>query len=149
MGVYLFKHNKFDEAIKLFSQGLSYKPKDWGLYCNRGDCYKGLNDFVKALEDYQKAYEFEKKNEDLNFRLASIYNIRGIALFNSKNFEHALKQFIESIKYSPRCPAFYASKAKCYIQLGLKNQALACLSEAQKFDPNNAEINEMLSNVKQ
>lgn len=56
------------------------------MYCNRGDCYQGLNDYVKALEDYQKAYEIEKKNDDLNFRLANIYNIRGIALFNSKNF---------------------------------------------------------------
>lgn len=56
------------------------------MFCNRGDCYKGLNDYVRALEDYQRAYEIEKKNEDLNFRLANIYNFRGISLFNSKNF---------------------------------------------------------------
>lgn len=62
MGIYLFKHSKFEEAIKLFTEGLSYKPMDWGMYCNRGDCHKGLNDYVKALEDYQKAYEIEKKN---------------------------------------------------------------------------------------
>lgn len=67
---------------------------DWGMYCNRGDCYKGLNNLVKALEDYQKAYEIEKKNEDLNFRLANIYNLRGIALFNSKNYEHAVQEFV-------------------------------------------------------
>ena len=57
MGVYLFKHEKYDEAIKLFSEGLSYKPKDWGMLSNRGDCYKALNDYVRALEDYHAAYE--------------------------------------------------------------------------------------------
>ena len=61
------------------------------MLSNRGDCYRSLNNFIKALEDYEAAYKIEKKNADLNFRLATIYNIRGISLFNSKNFEFALK----------------------------------------------------------
>lgn len=52
MGVYLFKQSKYNEAITLFSEGLSYKPKDWGILVNRGDCYRAMNDFVKALENY-------------------------------------------------------------------------------------------------
>ena len=60
------------------------------MITNRGDCYKALNDYVRALVDYQKAYEIEKKNEELNFKISGILNMRGIALFNSKNFEHAL-----------------------------------------------------------
>lgn len=56
MGVYLFKHEKFEESIKLFIEGLSYKPKEWGMYSNRGDCYRAVNDYVKALSDYQAAY---------------------------------------------------------------------------------------------
>ena len=45
-----------------------------------------MNDFIKALQDYEAAYAREKHNGELNFRIASIYNMRGIALFNSKNF---------------------------------------------------------------
>ena len=63
------------------------------MLTNRGDCYRSLNDFVKALDDYLRAYESEKKNEELSFRIASIYNIRGVALFNSKNYDLALKEF--------------------------------------------------------
>lgn len=90
MGIYLYKQQKFEEAITLFTEGLSFKPKDWGIYANRGDCHKSLGDYVKALEDYQTAYSHEKKNEDLSFRIAGIYNLRGITLFNSRNFELSL-----------------------------------------------------------
>ena len=62
MGVYLYKQNKYHEAITLFSEGLSYKPRDWGILCNRGDCYRSLNNFVKALQDYELGYDIEKKN---------------------------------------------------------------------------------------
>ena len=50
-----------------------------------------MNDFIKALDDYLKAYDNEKKNDELSFRIASIYNIRGVALFNSKNYELAIR----------------------------------------------------------
>ena len=86
MGVYLFKQEKYTDSITLFTEGLSYKPKDWGMLSNRGDCYRSINDYVKALENYESAYQYEKKNPELNFRISSIYNMRGISLFNSKNF---------------------------------------------------------------
>lgn len=56
MAIYLFKQQKYNESIDLFTEGLSFKPKDWGIYSNRGDCYRALNQFVKALEDYLTAY---------------------------------------------------------------------------------------------
>jgi tetratricopeptide (TPR) repeat protein len=65
---------------------LSYRPSDWNIYSNRGDCYKGLNNLLNALEDYLKAFEIEKKNECLNYKISHIYNLRGISLFNSKNY---------------------------------------------------------------
>ena len=149
MGVYLFKHTKFEEAIKLFTEGLSYKPKEAGMYNNRGDCFKAMNDYVQALSDYQAAYEIDKKNEELNFKLAGIFNMRGIALFNSKNFELALNEFNESIRYSPRCSAFYLSKAKCLIQMGMKSEAVGCLTEAHRLDPSNTECSQLLGNFRE
>ena len=82
---------------------------------------------MKALEDYELGYDIEKKNNELNFRIASIYNMRGISLFNSKNFNLAIKEFNESIKYSPQCEGFYLSKAKCLIQVGDKADAIKVL----------------------
>lgn len=97
------------------------------MLTNRGDCYKALNDFIKALDDFLRAYDLEKKNDDLNFRIASIYSIRGVALFNSKNYDLALKEFEESLVFAPRCPQFHMSRAKCLLQMGRKAEAVESL----------------------
>lgn len=127
MGIFLYKQSKYTEACKLFTEGLTFNPKDWGMLTNRGDCSKALNDFIRALEDFLKAYEIEKKNDDLNFRIASIYSIRGVALFNSKNYDLSLKEFDESLVFSPRCPQFHLSRAKCLLQLGRRQEAMESL----------------------
>jgi tetratricopeptide (TPR) repeat protein len=57
MGIFLYKQSKFNEALTLFTEGLTFKTKDWGMLTNRGDCYKAINNYVKALEDYLSAYE--------------------------------------------------------------------------------------------
>lgn len=56
MGIFLYKQGKYPEACKLFTEGLTFNAKDWGMFTNRGDCYRSLNEFVKALEDYLRAY---------------------------------------------------------------------------------------------
>jgi len=58
MGIFFYRQAKYNEAITLFSEGLTFKSQDWGMYTNRGDCYKAVSQYVKALEDYLKAYEF-------------------------------------------------------------------------------------------
>lgn len=62
MAIYLFKQQKYQEAIELFTEGMKFNDKDHGLYTNRGDCHKAMNQFVMALEDYLKAYQIEKKS---------------------------------------------------------------------------------------
>lgn len=49
MAIFLYKQQKYSEAIDLFTEGLKFKPTDYGLLTNRGDCYKSTNDFLKAL----------------------------------------------------------------------------------------------------
>ena len=65
----------------------------------------------------------------MNFRIASIYNIRGVALFNSKNYDLALREFEEAVKFSPRCSQFYMSQAKCQLQIGRKAEAIDSLDK--------------------
>jgi tetratricopeptide (TPR) repeat protein len=90
MGTFLFKKKKFTEAIALFNEGIAFKPTDWGMRANRGDCYKALNDYNKALEDYIHSHNLSNGNEEVNFRLGGIYNSRGIAYFNNRNPKQAI-----------------------------------------------------------
>jgi tetratricopeptide (TPR) repeat protein len=80
----------FTEAIALFNEGIAFKPTDWGMRANRGDCYKALNDYNKALEDYIHSHNLSNGNEEVNFRLGGIYNSRGIAYFNNRNPKQAI-----------------------------------------------------------
>ncbi len=63
------------------------------MRANRGDCYKALNDYTKALEDYLLAYSLSGDVQEMNFRLGTIYNSRGIANFNNKNPRQAVIEF--------------------------------------------------------
>ena len=65
---------------------MTFNDKDHGLYTNRGDCHKAMNQFVMALEDYLKAKQNKKKSTELNLRIATIYSMRGVSLFNSRNY---------------------------------------------------------------
>lgn len=149
MAIFLFKQQKYKEAIDLFTEGLNFNPGDYGLYTNRGDCFKAMNLFVKALEDYLLAFEIEKKSQELNFRISTIYSIRGVSLFNSKNYELALREFEESLRFTPKNEKFVASRAKCLIQLNRKEEALEVLSECVKLNPTFNEIKALLAQVKE
>ena len=90
MGTFLYNKKKYTEAIALFNEGIAFKPSDWGMRANRGDCFKALNDLPKALEDYMGAHSISGDNEDVNFRLGSVFNSRGIAHFNNRNARQAV-----------------------------------------------------------
>ena len=95
------------------------------------------------------AYEIERKSGELNFRISTIYSIRGVSLFNSKNYELALKEFEESLRFTAKNEQFIASKAKCLIQLNRKEEAVELWSERMKHNPTFSEIKSLLSQVKE
>jgi tetratricopeptide (TPR) repeat protein len=57
-----------------------------------------------------------------------------VALFNSKNYDLALREFEEAVRFSPRCPQFYVSKGKCLLQLGRKQEAVEALEKCLEID---------------
>jgi tetratricopeptide (TPR) repeat protein len=72
-----------------------------------------------------------------------------VALFNSKNYDLALKEFEESIKYGPRCPQFHMSKAKCLLQLTRKAEAIESLSRCLELDEKQVEASQMLAQLRE
>lgn len=51
----------YQEAIKVFSEGLKEYPESYKLYRHRGHRYISLRQFDKAISDFQKAYELMPK----------------------------------------------------------------------------------------
>ena len=48
------KHQRFTEALKLYSKAIDLSTGDYRLFCNRSLCYLKLGDPQKALEDSDK-----------------------------------------------------------------------------------------------
>ena len=109
------------------------------MRANRGDCYKALNDYTKALQDYLAAYSLSSNNEDVNLRLGTIFNSRGIAHFNNKNPKQAILEFSQALKYCKKYSQFYVNRGKSLLQLSRFPQALSDFENALKNDPKNEE----------
>jgi len=86
MGIVLYSREQYAEAITLFNESLSYNTADWGVYANRGDCYRLLGKIEDAQKDYIKAKKICGEKEELNFRLSIINNSKGIILFNERKY---------------------------------------------------------------
>lgn len=132
MGTFLYNKKKYTEAIALFNEGIAFKPSDWGMRANRGDCWKALNDLTKALEDYVGAHTISGDNEDVNFRLGSVFNSRGITFFNNRNPRQAVLEFTEALKYCKRCATFYVNRGKCLLELQKFPEAVSDFEAAAK-----------------
>ena len=69
-GVANFKSEKYDQAIKDFSQAIKLDPNNAEYYYKRGITYGNLNQHHKAIEDFNQAVR-------LNPKYAEAYSNRG------------------------------------------------------------------------
>ncbi|MFD2201102.1 tetratricopeptide repeat protein [Shivajiella indica] len=72
LGNLLQKENRFDEAIKAYSEAIAYSkingedfPLVWAYYFNRGNCFLKTNQHSKAILDYDYALALSPKNADI------------------------------------------------------------------------------------
>ena len=88
LGNILQKANRLDEAIKAYTDAISYSKKNgedfplvWAYHFNRGNCYLKLNHYAKAIPDYDYALRLSPDNP-------SVLTNRGFCLYKtSKRIE--------------------------------------------------------------
>ncbi|KAL4464320.1 hypothetical protein ABPG72_017106 [Tetrahymena utriculariae] len=149
MGTVCFNRNKYEEAIALFNESLQFKPNDWGVITNRGDCYRMQNRIDDALKDYLKAHKIIGDKSELNLRISMMRNSRGIVLFNQKRYDKALKEFNEAIKQSDQVAQYYQNRAKCYVEMKQMQEAIEDYLLCYKLDSTNSEVGVIVNKLKQ
>ncbi|EGR33413.1 tetratricopeptide repeat protein [Ichthyophthirius multifiliis] len=149
MGMICFQRQQYDEAIALFNESLQFKANDWGVYCNRGDCYRMNNKIDEALKDYLKAQKIDENREEINTRISMIRNSRGIILFNQKKYEKAIKEFNEAIKFNINISQYYQNRGKCLLELGNLQEAIQDYIKCFQLDPTNTEIGIIVNKLQQ
>lgn len=105
-----FKNNKFDEAIRLYTECLQLDPgfRTYNaiIYCNRSLAYMKLRKTTEALGDINKSIELNAGNAKAFFR-------RGEIKTQLKDYEGGLRDFQQVRQIDPKYPGLREKYIEC------------------------------------
>lgn len=121
----------YQDAIRIFSEGIRRHPQDARMLRHRGHRYISTRQFARAIADFEKAYEMIQGTEDaiepdglpnaLNIPLTSLHgNIRyhlGLAYYLQQDWEPARRIFAEDLGYADNDDGVVASSHWLYMIL--------------------------------
>lgn len=97
LGEDLMKRGRYEEAVKVFSEAMEFKP-DFKTLVNRGDSYFKLKKYIPALSDYREANRM-RQTEPLPYaRAAACYLILAKKADQENEPEKAKKRLESGVK---------------------------------------------------
>ena len=131
-GIIAAKNGRFREAIKLFSDTLSFDPKHARARLNRSSAALLCDDLAMALDDATQLVE-ERPNHELGrLRKSEI-------LMNQGDWESAESELRELLKLSYNHSMGLVHLGTCMIAMGKSEQAEKPLNKAIETNPNLSE----------
>ncbi|RYM32552.1 tetratricopeptide repeat protein [Brumimicrobium glaciale] len=126
----------YEKALKLYNKQLSYFPRDYRAYNNRGNVFVEMGEEEKGMQDYEKALSI-----DSSMRLVR-YNI-GSLKFDEGLFGASIDCFKEEINVNPSYSDAYNNMGYSYFMLEEFDLAINSFEKAIKLDSNSntAKIN--------
>jgi tetratricopeptide (TPR) repeat protein len=100
-------------------------------WINRGDVYRGQNQYGKALADYTRAIE-------LDATISMAWSARGNVYTQLKQYDKAVADYTEAIKLDPKNAYVWRWRGDVYCQFKQYDKAIADYTEAIKLDPKDA-----------
>ena len=125
------KKQKYENAIKCYSEAIKSKPDFTVAYNNRGIVYKEKGEFQKAIEDYTIAI-----NLDPDY--ANAYNNRGNAYKEKGEFQKAIEDYTIAINLDPDYANAYNNRGNAYTDAGDFDNAMKDFNTAIKLNPDDA-----------
>jgi tetratricopeptide (TPR) repeat protein len=104
-------------------------------YYELGSLYLDKKLFVQSINLFEKALKMDKEVEPGNKAL--IYNALGYAYFSQEQYDLAIRQYKEALKYCPDYVTALNNLANIYEKKQLTSKALETYEEALKYEPNN------------
>ncbi len=99
-------------------------------------------DIHKCIEFYEKSLEIDEEN------VSSLNGLGYVLACQEKDLTKALSLCKQAVKLSPRSPACLDSLGWVYYKMGLYNDAMQYLSQAEENAPDNVEISNHIKSVK-
>jgi tetratricopeptide (TPR) repeat protein len=123
----LAKQNKFDEAIALYNQALSYKPTFPETHFFLGNAFDQLGRPDEAVAEYEKALWFKPMQEQTHIFL-------GIVLGKQKKYVEAITNYEAALVIAPDSAVAHNNLARIYHTQGKFDEAVAHYQAALQLD---------------
>lgn len=115
--------NLYRENIKKYSQAVELNPDDVEAYYNRGNSYKGLQQYDLALEDFNRAIALKSDYADA-------YDSRGTTYYYLNQYEQAIKDFDKALLLDSNQVFLYYFRGDSYLNIGQYEKAVQELDKA-------------------
>ena len=116
-GIELVNNRDFDEAHRYFDDAVRQHPKSAIAYAYRGKCHLVQENYFSAIYDLTQAI-------NLDNTLADCYLDRGIAYYNTSEFQSAFREFDKAVwHFRDEKPDAYRWRALARIQVRQLPQA--------------------------
>jgi tetratricopeptide (TPR) repeat protein len=156
-------YNKFDEAIKAYSEAIKLNPEDHALWYTRAVAHKRAGKMLDAIHDlnktlklnpdfiegyvelaeayvqmknYKGAEEYFKKALKFDQKIVSAWSGLGISNAMRKQYKASIKYFNKAIELQPDSADHWANRAISKRYIGKLNDAAVDLNKAVDLNPN-------------
>jgi tetratricopeptide (TPR) repeat protein len=132
----IFKTRKRESALSRLRKKLDKEKKGTAQeYYELASIYSEKKVFAQAIPLFQKAIKAAEVEEE---EIAPIYNGLGYTYFAQEQYDLAIRQYKEALKYKPDYVTALNNLGHAYERKKLTSQALEMYEEALKLAPNNA-----------
>lgn len=131
-GIEFVRNRNFDEAHRYFDDAVRQYPKSAIAYAHRGKCQLIQENYYSAIYDLTQAI-------NLDNTLADCYLDRGIAYYNTDEFQQAFREFDKAVwHFRDEKPDAYRWRALARIQIRQLPQAENDLRRAVSLGDENS-----------
>lgn len=133
VGDYLFKRNRFDEALEVLIKSCETDKSNVQLLQKIAFCYQQQNNYQEALQYYLKADLIESDK---------VWNIKKIALcyLHLNDSENALKHYQRAEEIAPENIHTQVSIAHCLFEMKQYEEASKYYFKVEYLDPKNVKV---------
>lgn len=174
LGVMYGLKNDYESAITFYDNAIRLYPRDYEYRFNRAHAYDNVGKSDLAIQEYLEALKLDAFRKEINYNIGTIYAKlkqydqailhfndelliypndidtllqRAICYFNIKKYNDSFDDIFTIMDLNRKVPEAYYIQAKLFVQKGYKAQAIKCIKEAIRLDPNNRQYRNYLVEI--
>ncbi len=98
IGIVYARYGRHEKALSYFNDAVEKTKENYRVYCNLGNTYLIMKDYIQAEESFDKALKLKNDNPQIYLNLAILYNQKGDADKSKEAYANAKKIDPESVK---------------------------------------------------